>query len=299
MSDILIGLVPALGWGVQGIVMQKVGGRTANKQMGMVLATLAFAIVVFIINPPSAGAWTTALFLAALINGLPWAIGQILQIRSFELIGVSRAVPISTGTQLLGTTLIGVLFFHEWTQGYQFALGIPALIMLVIGVWMTTFTESKDGEQGGTNIKLGVIILLLSSAAFVSYATAGRFFDVDPFDLLLPQAIVMVLSTMAISFLMSKKSEAFDPEIGVFGRKTWQNLSTGVCFAIANFTVLISVARNGVAVGWTLSQMNVIVATLGALLILRERKTKKELVYVLGGLALVAIGGILIGITKG
>lgn len=37
MWPILLALVPAFGWGLQGIVMQKVGGTTANKQMGMVL----------------------------------------------------------------------------------------------------------------------------------------------------------------------------------------------------------------------------------------------------------------------
>ena len=46
MWPILLALVPAFGWGFQGIVMQKVGGTTANKQMGMVLTTLLFGIVV-------------------------------------------------------------------------------------------------------------------------------------------------------------------------------------------------------------------------------------------------------------
>ncbi len=51
MGSILIGLIPALGWGFQGIVMQKIGGTTANKQMGMVLTALAMAIVVALIDP--------------------------------------------------------------------------------------------------------------------------------------------------------------------------------------------------------------------------------------------------------
>ena len=45
-GSILIGLIPALGWGFQGIVMQKIGGTTANKQMGMVLTALAVSIVI-------------------------------------------------------------------------------------------------------------------------------------------------------------------------------------------------------------------------------------------------------------
>lgn len=51
MWPILLALVPAFGWGFQGIVMQKVGGTTANKQMGMVLTTLLFGIVVLIFHP--------------------------------------------------------------------------------------------------------------------------------------------------------------------------------------------------------------------------------------------------------
>lgn len=298
MGDIAIGLVPALGWGIQGIVMQKIGGRTVNKQMGMVIATLIFAVAVFLIRGPSEFSFSQAVIFAALVNGIPWSIGQILQIKAFELIGVSRAVPISTGTQLIGTTAIGAIFFKEWLHGWQWGIGIPALILLILGVWMTTYREDKSDVQAGTNIKLGVIILLISSAAFVSYATAGRFFDVDSWDMLLPQAVVMVISTIIISFFMSSKQEATDSEVGVFGVKTWKNLATGVCFALANFTMLLSVQRNGVAVGWTLSQMNVIVATIGGLIILKEEKTKRELRYVLTGLALVAIGGILIGITK-
>ena len=61
---------------------------------------------------------------------------------------------------------------------------------------------------------------------------------------------------------------------------------------------MLSNEMNGLAVGWTLSQMNVIVATLGGLFILKEKKTKKEMAFVIAGVILIALGGILIGITK-
>ncbi len=75
-------------------------------------------------------------------------------------------------------------------------------------------------------------------------------------------------------------------------------MATGVLFAIANITVMFSNQMNGVAVGWTLSQMNVIFSTLGGLFILHEKKTPKEMRFVIAGMVLIAIGGILIGITK-
>ncbi len=58
MGSILIELIPALGWGFQGIVMHKIGGTGASKQMGMVLTALAMAIVVALIDPII---WTPAL----------------------------------------------------------------------------------------------------------------------------------------------------------------------------------------------------------------------------------------------
>ena len=106
MWPILLALVPAFGWGFQGIVMQKVGGTTANKQMGMVLTTLLFGIVVLIFHPIN---WSWTLIAAAAINGIPWSIAQILQIKSFDYLGVARAMPLSTGMQLVFTTLLGAL----------------------------------------------------------------------------------------------------------------------------------------------------------------------------------------------
>lgn len=54
----------------------------------------------------------------------------------------------------------------------------------------------------------------------------------------------------------------------------------------------------GVATGFSLSQLGVVISTLGAILLLKERKTRKEILFVIGGVILVVIGGILIGVTK-
>ena len=148
MWPILLALVPAFGWGFQGIVMQKVGGTTANKQMGMVLTTLLFGIVVLIFHPIN---WSWPLIAAAAINGIPWSIAQILQIKSFDYLGVARAMPLSTGMQLVFTTLLGALFFHEWTHGWQFGFGICARVVIIVGVACTAFQE-KNEDKGPSNL---------------------------------------------------------------------------------------------------------------------------------------------------
>ncbi|MCI1632580.1 MAG: GRP family sugar transporter [Liquorilactobacillus nagelii] len=285
MSSLLIGLIPALGWGFQSIVMQKVGGKFTNKVMGMVIATTIVALIVFMFHRPII---TANLLWGSILCGAFWSIGQILQVKSFDLLDISMAMPISTGEQLVGASLFGAIIFHEWTSGWQYALGIVSLIVIIFGIWLTTFQEGKTDKK--QNVKSGVIILTISSLGFIGYALLPQLFKLNGWDVLMPQAISMLICT---SILV-----AFQKDNQMLGKKTWQNLITGACFAAANLTILFSNAMNGVAVGWTLSQLNVVVATVGGLLILHEHKTKKELKFTLTGLGLVVLGAIMIGITK-
>jgi len=48
---------------------------------------------------------------------------------------------------------------------------------------------------------------------------------------------------------------------------------------------------NGLATGFVLSQTSVIFATIGGIYVLKEQKTKKEMVAVLIGLVLVLVAG--------
>lgn len=301
MESILIGLVPALGWGFQGIVMQKIGGTTANKQMGMVLTALVMSVFVALVNPI---AWTPALVAAAAVNGIPWAIAQILQIKSFEYLGVSRTMPLTSGEQLVFTALIGTFCFGEWTTTTQLALGFGGIALIIIGTVFTAFTEKSDGDDAerdaGAYVK-GIVITTISSLLYVAYATAARFFSVDSFQILLPQALFMLAATIVIAVFVSRgesKDGVLGREEGVFGIKSWQNMVTGVLWSVANIAVLFSNQVNGVAVGWTLANMNLIFATLGGLFILHEKKTPKELRFVIAGMVLIALGGVAIGITK-
>ncbi len=298
MGSILIGLIPALGWGFQGIVMQKIGGTTANKQMGMVLTALVMSIFVALVDPI---VWSPALIAAAAVNGIPWAIAQILQIKSFDYLGVSRAMPLTAGMQLILTSIIGAFYFGEWPQAWQMGVGFAGIALIIVGTVLTTYTEDGQETTSKEDIRKGVIITAISSVLYVAYATAARFFNVDSFQILLPQALFMLAATVVIAIFVSKR-DSVDGVLGrtegVFGIKSWQNMLTGILWSVANNAVLFSNQVNGVAVGWTLANMNLIFATLGGLFILHEKKTPKELKFVIAGMILIAAGGIAIGATK-
>lgn len=299
MGSVLIGLVPALGWGLQGIVMQKVGGTAANRQMGIVLAALVSGVVVALLVPIR---WTPTLVAAAAVNGIPWSLAQVLQIKSFDCLGVVRTMPLTTGMQLIMTSIIGALCFGEWPHAWQVVLGSVGIAVLVAGTVLVAYREDAPdaGRATGAAFRRGVAITALSAALYVAYGTAARLFSVDSFQIILPQALFMFAATLAISLLAGGKSAggATGSIRSAFGKKSWQNMLTGLVWSVSNITLLFSNQLNGVTVAATLASMNIIVSTLGGLFILHERKTPRELRFVIAGMALVAAGGIAIGVTK-
>lgn len=290
---ILIALLPALGWGAQALVMQKIGGKFTNKNMGLVLGMLIMSIFYLFFHPMPA--LTSDLIWGSILSGIPWSIAMILQIKSYDYIGVSKAMPLSTGGQLVLNALVGVLFFHEWNRAIQLTLGIGALIIIFVGILMTAFEEKIEVANPKENTtkkdtQIGIIITIISVFGFVAYSVVPRIFDLNGADTFFPQSVAMFIST-SIIILFQKDND-------ILGKKTWHNIPTGFCFGVAGLTLLISNQMNGVAVGFTLSQLSVVVSTLGGIFLLHEAKTKKEMRYIVCGMLLIVVGAIMIGITK-
>ncbi|MBH5329697.1 RbsU/GlcU family sugar/proton symporter [Eikenella sp. S3360] len=285
--NILIGLLPALFWGLLPLCVSKIGGRPSQQIMGTTIGVLLTAIAASIFFlPVSDSAWA---WLMCFLSGAFWAFGQMNQYRAFTQIGVSKTMPLSTGMQLAGTSLMGVLVFGEWGSAQQKIIGAVALALIIVGIWMTTKQENPQPDAGG-NMKAGIITLLVSTVGYVGYSFFPNFTDIPGQEKFLPQALGMAVSAVLLSRFEKDGSRPWD-------KKVLQNLIGGVIFSGAALTYLISIepARNGVATGFTLSQMNVVIATLGSIFLLGEKKTPKEMRFVLIGLALVVIGGIMIG----
>ncbi|AGH50416.1 glucose uptake protein [Sphingomonas sp. MM-1] len=283
-ADILIALVPALFWGILPVLVAWTGGRPIQQILGTTLGTLIAAVVVVLIVRPQIG---PAALLFGALSGACWAFGQFNQYRAYGQIGVSQALPISTGLQLLGTSLVGVLLLGEWPTAGERLLGGLAIAIIIVGIFLTT--RHEDATRGG-DMKAGMTTLLISSLGYVGYSYFPRVRDLDGWSAFLPQAIGM----FAMSVLLSLFARGDRP----WSIKTVHNLGAGLVFAIAALAYLVSAQRNGVATGFALSQMNVVIATLGGIFIVGEKKTHREMVLILAGLALVVGGGILIGLNR-
>lgn len=175
--DILLAILPALFWGSIVLFNVKLGGGPYSQILGTTLGALVFSIGVYIFIKP---VLTPVVIIIGIISGLFWALGQANQLKSIDLIGVSKTMPISTGMQLVSTTLFGVIVFHEWSTTTSVVLGVLALLCIIIGIVLTSLQskEEKNDEQKG-NFKKGIVMLLISTLGYLVYVVIIRLFGID------------------------------------------------------------------------------------------------------------------------
>lgn len=280
---IIIGLGPLIGWGIYPTIASKFGGRPVNQILGSTIGTLIFAIVynqVMHLGFPSGKD-----LLLAIVSGIGWATAQIITFYSFTLIGSSRAMPITTAFQLLGASLWGVIALGDWPTAMDKVIGFVALAVIILGAWMTVWSEHKSAEHQGA-LKKAIIVLLIGEIGYWAYSAAPQATTLTGMQAFLPQAIGMLIVGVVYGLIETFKQKEKSP----FAEKvTYKQIISGFFFAFAALTYLISAQpnMNGLATGFILSQTSVVLATLTGIWFLGQKKTRKELIVTIIGLALI------------
>lgn len=275
-----------IGWGIFPILTGKIGGKPSNQIIGTTYGTLIFAIIVSMFR----GVWfpaNTTTLIFSIISGACWAAAQIVTFYVFTIMGVSRTMPITTGFQLVGASLFGVFVKGDWSSSQSKIIGFSAIALIIIGVYLTAWSEKKISSVNGGMMK-GISMLLVGEIGYLGYSAFPQSVNADGFEAFLPQAIGMAIVGTIYGIYVTSKHEA------PFKEKTsYLNILSGFFFAFAALTLLISMMTeyNGMATGFVLSQTSAILATLGGIFILKETKTKKELVVVFIGLLLIVVAG--------
>ncbi|WP_241654919.1 GRP family sugar transporter [Sporolactobacillus shoreae] len=287
LTGILIALIPALLWGTLPLVSTKMGGTPHHQVFGMTIGALAFSIVLSFIVPPNFG---ITVIVVGFISGLFWAVGQFYQFGAMKVIGISKTMPISTGMQLAGASLCGVLIFNEWNTAFRLFVGFGALTLIVCGVLLTSHEQKRNAEAGGSSsILKGIGLLVLSTLGFISYLVILRIFDINGWSAILPQSFGMIFGSLILSG--GKIRELAD-------RRTLLNVTSGLMWGGGNIALLVATKIEGIATSFSMSQIGTVLSTLGGIFLLGERKTKKQMIFILAGCTLIAIGGLLLGLTK-
>ncbi|MFP7734977.1 RhaT/GlcU family sugar-proton symporter [Priestia aryabhattai] len=281
--DILLAILPAIFWGSIVLFNVKLGGGPYSQTLGTTIGALIFsAVIYFVVHP----VLTPLIFIVGIVSGLFWAVGQSNQLKTIDYIGVSKTMPISTGMQLVTTSLFGVIVFHEWSTTTTVILGVLALIFIVIGIVLTSLESEKNAEQSG-QFKKGIVTLIISTIGYLVYVVVARLFNVDGWSALFPQAIGMLIGGLILTYKHKP-----------FNKYAIRNIIPGLIWAAGNMFLFISQPKVGVATSFSLSQMGIVISTLGGIFLLGEEKTKRQLISITIGIVLIILGGVFLGMAK-
>lgn len=279
---ILIGLGPLIGWGIYPTIASKFGGKPVNQILGSTIGTLIFAVVYNQIE--HLGFPQGKDLLLAILSGIGWAVAQVITFYSFTLIGSSRAMPVTTAFQLLGASLWGVVALGDWPTMVDKVVGFVALAVIILGAWMTVWSEHKTKENSNS-LRKAVVVLLIGEIGYWAYSAAPQAASINGEQAFLPQAIGMVIVGViyGIITLTRKQGNPFAQKV------TYKQIISGFFFAFAALTYLISAQpnMNGLATGFILSQTSVVLATLTGIWFLGQKKTHREMAVTVGGLILI------------
>ena len=276
--------LPAIGWGLMPMFVAGVKKSNIYHQIvGSVLGAFIFGAVVTLIKRP---AFNTTTLLLAMMAGAAWVIGQCGQYYSYSKVGVSETMPISTGLQLIGVPLVGVLIFGEWASTQAKLFGFIGILALIIGVACTSLTDKGTAEGNKKNQTTTMIVLVLTTLGYIISSSIPKALKGDGVMIFLGETIGMMIATL-IYLIGSKQIKVLKE------KQSYQVIPAGIIYAIAALSYIISVQMNGVNLAFVMSQLCVVISTLGGIVFLHEQKTKKGYIYTVIGLALIVAGAVL------
>lgn len=274
------GLVPAVIWGIMPVILHYIKGSAFEQLLGTTLGTLIMATLLFMWQRPVIDAATLGL---AALSGLAWSVGQVGQYWSYQQLGVSKAFPISTGLQIVGNSLIGGLGLHEWATGAAIGKGVIGVAIIIIGILVGNLILKSTTQAAKSQLK-AYIVLILTTIGYWGYSFFPKLIvHENPVAAMLPQALGMVIMALILIKLLRTQ-----PRLN--GYRIKLNTLGGLLFGVAAMAYLVSVTLNGMVNAFLLSQLNMVIATLLGVYLLKEpRQVSWWRLYT--GLALIIIGG--------
>lgn len=273
-------LLPALAWGILPLAVARIDGKPINQIFGTAVGTLIVSIVVTVVLQPNLAVVT---FLLAALAGGFWIVGQLGQYNAYKAIGVSQTMPISTGLQLIGTSLIGVFLFGEWVSSKAKLFGFLGIILLIIGIFLTAKKDQKTAAKNETGT---LVMLVLTTIGYLVYNSIPKAMASSGLAIFFPESVGMVVAVL-LYILVTRQPEVLK------AKSSWQSLLAGFIFSIASVTYILSVRDNGVNSAFVVSQLSVVISTIGGMVFLHEKKSPHELRLTLFGLVMIVAGAII------
>lgn len=302
--NLALAIAPALGFGIIPAIVMRAGGRPTQQQLGTALGALVFAGALWFALRPAA---SPVVIVSSFASGVLWSIGMILQFASYIELGTGRAFSLETGIQLVLNAAVGVALFGEWHEPWMLVLGAIALGIIVLGAILAGGGDGKTDSAGIAEASSyrrqrtggkGLVLAVAASIAFVAYVSLPRFAGAEGADATAPQALGIATAALLASLVDVGRLRRQGERAVLFERTAAWCIVSGVVSGAANLALILSNAANGIAIGFTFSQLAVVVTTLMSILVLREVEDGRTCRRMLAGVAFIVVGAVGIGFTK-
>lgn len=220
------------------------------------------------------------------LMGIVWALGTAAGYASIQEIGITRAIGTWAPVIILVSAFWGLTVFGEKPTGWLLAFGLIA----VIGAAMCMIYSSKH-EETVNNRTRGYVLAVTLGVCHGSFFVPLQDSDLPIQVTFLPLTIGMV-ATMAVVVWLSGLRVRYD--VVAIGRMT----AAGVILGAGNYLALATVTALGVAVGYPLTQLGIVVNTLWGVFAFREVTTSAGKRLILLGVVLAIFGATLANMAR-
>ena len=318
----LYGITTALLFGINPSIIGKLKTKALQQQIATAIGYFFLSLIIFFVTFTQnmhdfQNGNVFKILSISFISGFFMGIGSFLQYKALNYLGTSNGFALSTASILVFNGIFSVLIFQDWKTIGALSLGFGSIFLIIFGAFLVSKAQSNAIEDLNANSKtdkrkkmiIGIIIVILEGLAFSVNTLSPKFLlndNVSPYTLILPQAVGYVIATFIIAVIiffigLSKKQK--DPEYKnevFFDKRTIPATIVGILGCAANLFLIFSNKEIGTAISNSLSQLCVSFSTVLALIILKEYKgkTKKEVILMVLGAFVVAMGGVAIGFTS-
>jgi len=298
---LFVGELSALGsavlWAVTSLIYKTQAGRvsaTALNALRCLIAAVFFALVVVVTGRTGSFAIvptkTYGALTASVLVGI--ALGDTAYFRSMNLVGVSRALPIS-GSFPLFTLVFALLFLHEPLT----MIAVIGACLVVGGVCLVAMPRGDTPtakEPVGANHRLGVAMAILAALCWAASASVLSW-GMGDVDLLIANATRLTIASFILSLSAFRQGQGLG--IPGLGRRGLGLVAIAAVFGsgFSGMLFLGGVQYAGAAVATTLSSTAPLFAAPLSRIFLGEQLTRQVAlgtVLSFTGIVLIVIRGL-------
>ncbi len=221
--------------------------------------------------------------LFAIVSGFLWAIGNILSLIAVKEAGLARTMPIWVAGVVLIPFFVGILYFNELPKSLIF--GLIGSVLIIIGASIVAVVEKLKKKS---SVK-GILLAAIAGVFFGTYIIPLKLYNLTANEFFFPISLGIFICSWMIFALKSSRIQT---------KVIPYSLVSGAIWNIGNLASIFAVIYLGLAKGFPLTQLAVLIASAWGLFYFKEVKERNKIVKIIIGAVALMIGAVLLSFAK-